>query len=440
MKQLYTSLLTGAALLVAGAVSAQSTGHGKVQGNGALSHQAVSAVFAGHSAHAGDARGTAPANDACSSVTPQTLASGGTLTFTGNNTGATIDGDYEVGSALEGTGFPSVWHAFTTTAACSNVRMAYCGSSDAFATNFWVVISSACPAGDATMIFNSFRNTVECANGTAVLYFDDLPAGTYYVPVLTDEAGGVAGAYSIEVTASACSAPPANDECAGAISVTPGSWCSPAYYSTEGATESLPGLLCNGATGSADDDVWFSFVATSADMSIGAIGTGDADTGFDGVVEYFSGTCGSLTSLGCADAGLSGSSEPEEIQATGLTVGNTYYVRVYDWYGGTLSDSFGFCVVNGGSINIGIEENATAGDWSIYPNPGTGVFNIQYNGANTATSIDVIDITGRVVYTERMSMAAGTNHAIDLSGMAAGNYNVRLTANGVRTEQRLAVK
>lgn len=34
----------------------------------------------------------------------------------------------------------------------------------------------------------------------------------------------------------------------------------------------------------------------------------------------------------------------------------------------------------------------------------------------------------------------GTNHTLDLTGLSAGNYNVRLTVNGVRTEQRLMVK
>jgi hypothetical protein len=209
-----------------------------------------------------------------------------------------------------------------------------------------------------------------------------------------------------------------------------------------GATESLPAIACNGFTGNANDDVWFSFVATNANMSIGVQGSddgdGDATTGYDAVVELFEGACPG-TSIGCADATLN--SEAEEIQASGLTVGNTYYVRTYHYYTAAPSlASFGICVVEGAGINIGIEENTAAADWSIYPNPGTGLFNIQYNGANTATSIEVIDITGRVVYTERTSMAAGSNHAIDLSGVAAGNYNVRLTANGVRTEQRLAVK
>ncbi|MFN6116018.1 MAG: hypothetical protein ACK46C_09065, partial [Flavobacteriales bacterium] len=63
-----------------------------------------------------------PANDQCNAVTPVSLAVGGSVNFTGDNTGA-LD--------TEGLGFASVWHAFTTTE-CTSLTLNYCGTSPAF--------------------------------------------------------------------------------------------------------------------------------------------------------------------------------------------------------------------------------------------------------------------------------------------------------------------
>src|SRR5688572_4147249 len=54
-------------------------------------------------------RGGGPSNDDCSGATAQALAVGGSLTFSGNNTGATVD------ISDGGTDYIFVWHAFTTT-------------------------------------------------------------------------------------------------------------------------------------------------------------------------------------------------------------------------------------------------------------------------------------------------------------------------------------
>ncbi|MCB0791964.1 MAG: T9SS type A sorting domain-containing protein [Flavobacteriales bacterium] len=434
MKDVYTSLLTGALLFPFGTILAQSG----MQKDGTLPLPCAHHVVA---QHAPALRGTAPVNDECGSVTPQSMPIGGSLTFTGNNTGATLTNDYEVGSQLEGLGHPSVWHAFTTND-CTNLTISYCGSDAGFAGNFWIVISTACPAGDASMVFNSSYNTTECPDGSPTIHYSALPAGTYYLPVLTDEANGVAGNYTIVASTTACAAPPANDECAGAIPVTPGSWCNFAYFTCDGGTESLAGLTCNGYTGNANDDVWFSFVATSSTMAIGAQGTDDGDgnnnTGYDAVIELFSGTCGSLTSMDCADATLG--SEPEEVVATGLNVGETYYVRVYDWYAGYPPiPTFGFCVVDGGSINLGLHDQGATLPWTIYPNPGTGAFDVLDMGLNGRVDVDVFDMTGRRIMASSFNATGSGQHHLDLGALAKGTYAVELTNSGVRTQQRLVI-
>ena len=432
MKNLYSTALLIAGALCAGSLFAQS----KTQPG---QHRMLTAV-PGASGHViTSARGTAPVNDACGSVTPQSLSVGGSLTFTGNNTGATIDGDYEAGSILEGAGFPSVWHAFTTTT-CADVVLSYCNSDAGFSSNYWIVITTACPAGDASIVFNSSNEQTTCPDGMGTITYTNLPAGTYYVPVLTDEANGVNGNYTIAVTATACIAPPANDDCSGAAVLTADTWCNAVTFGATSATESLAGIDCNGFTGDANDDIWFSFVATATDMTFGAIGTDDGDgdnsTGYDAVIEVFDG-CGG-TSLGCADATLS--CEAEEVALTGLTVGNTYYARVYHWFTATPSpNSVAVCVVEGGSINIGMEEKVVS-EWLLFPNPNEGQFSLTYLGASGNANIEARDVTGRIVFRTVQRVNTNTQVQVDLGDVLPGNYFVNLDVNGFTTNVRVAVK
>jgi hypothetical protein len=78
-----------------------------------------------------------------------------------------------------------------------------------------------------------------------------------------------------------------------------------------------------------DYDGWYTTVAdASGNISVYAtIVSGDP------VVGVYSGTCGSLTLLGCDDDG--GSGLDANINLTGLTAGQTLFIRVWDYAGGT---------------------------------------------------------------------------------------------------------
>ena len=154
-----------------------------------------------------------PPNDNCSDVTPTALAVGSTVEFTGNNEGATADGDYAPGSLLDGRG-PSVWLAFTTTE-CANVAISYCGSTAPFgAVYFWNVVSAQCPA-DQLVVTQDYNNSA-CADGQPTVNFAELAAGTYYYPVWSD-LGTSIGDYVISISATSCAAVgPPNDLCNGA--------------------------------------------------------------------------------------------------------------------------------------------------------------------------------------------------------------------------------
>lgn len=364
-----------------------------------------------------------PANDLCTNADHQDLGMNSTITFTGDNTGALN---------TEGLGAAQVWVSFTTTE-CANIAVDYCGTVG-FANGFTTLFSDCPPtAANAAASFNF----TDCADGNATILWELLPAGTYYYPVLTE--AGSEGPYTINVTSTPCPQSPFNDDCANPMVLVPGANCLQVGFTTAYATESIPPILCEGFTSGNAFDVWFSFVATSTDHTVGVFGPNEADA----VIEIFSGNCDGLVSLACADATFpqaAGEATTELLTQSGLTVGQTYYVRVYDWGHASPDHFFEICVTEGTSNNVSVDEIAASEAWTIFPNPSEGVFNLSYSGANGAANIDLLDVTGRVVRAERTSLSRGTVHTMSLAGLSAGTYTVRLTVNGERTDKRLIVR
>jgi gliding motility-associated-like protein len=126
------------------------------------------------------------------------------------------------------------------------------------------------------------------------------------------------------------------DDCQNALSINPTfTQCSLQAGSSGNGTQSL--ATCSGG-GNADDDVWYSFVANSTEMDI----TVSPTVGYDAVIQLFSGICGSLSSIQCQDDnGLNGL---EVLQATGLTISNTYFYRVFHYGVGSGTSTFQTCV------------------------------------------------------------------------------------------------
>lgn len=350
-----------------------------------------------------------PPNDQCSAVTPVALAVGSTLTLTGTRTGATTTNDGVPGSPLMTTaGATTVWEAFTTTA-CSNVTALFCGNAGA-PTTMWNFITPDCPS-DSAIYFSYANFGILCTNGQFGIQWFNLAPGTYYLPIYCTNAGG---AYSLELSAEACIPGPANDECAGVVPLAVNTTCVPTNASVANGTLSFAATECNASTGDANDDVWFSFVATGTDHTITVDGTsGDVDA----VVQLYDGACGALNVIGCADATFDG--EVEELEATGLVAGATYYVRVFHWYTAfALDPTFTICVT--GDIATGIAAPAPVSR-SVYPNPTEGI--VTVNGAQGATQLIVRDALGRAV---RSTGIQGGQVTEDLSALPAGSYTLEL--------------
>ncbi|SEQ22574.1 C-terminal domain of CHU protein family protein, partial [Flavobacterium urocaniciphilum] len=128
---------------------------------------------------------------------------------------------------------------------------------------------------------------------------------------------------------------PANDECAAAINVPVNNDlnCTVVTAGTiTGATNSgLPGSTCGGT---ADDDVWFSFTATS---SAHIINLNDIVGFTDLSHAVYSGTCGALTLMYCDINNFSYNNT--------YVAGQTYYLRVWTASStANLVSSFNVCI------------------------------------------------------------------------------------------------
>ncbi len=353
--------------------------------------------------------GVAPANDDCSDAVNTDITVGAApQMLSGDNTGATEDG---------GSGLVIVWHQITTVVP-ADVTVNYCVPGSVF-QNYLINMATQCP--------DILTNMLTGAYDSCSVTFECLPAGVYLIPVLVDPATTPVGAYSIELSAAPCAAPPSNDECAGAVPLTPAATCVPVAGTTTGATSNMGPIDCNHSTSPNANDVWYSFTATSESDSIIVEGIGQ----FDGVIEFFSGTCGNLFSLGCEDSTFpSSSSATERMYVTGLSIDSTYYIRLYDYAHLALGHNFNICVTMAEATGV-TEVSASA--FSLYPNPTEGNITISAADLDGKVLFELTDMTGRVVYTHQETMAAHQPVTLPLGGaLAQGTYLLRLTtANGI---------
>ncbi|KAF5051599.1 hypothetical protein DSECCO2_417310 [anaerobic digester metagenome] len=128
--------------------------------------------------------------------------------------------------------------------------------------------------------------------------------------------------------------PPANDECANAITLTPTMGCTYSTYTLVDATASAVSQPTCGSY-SNSPDVWFKFnIPASGNYVVDVAG----DANIDEVFGLYTGNCGGLTFLatpGCVDY-------PPTSVLTG-TPGSTVYIRVWDYSDGA-DGGFDICV------------------------------------------------------------------------------------------------
>src|SRR6185295_4439868 len=143
-----------------------------------------------------------PPNDDCSAAVPVVLVNGVPVTEFGDNTGATIDCGYYT--------MPTVWHAVTLPN-CMNLRVDYCGNTPGRFGDVWIILNPTCPLSCYGDIFANNYNSADCGDGNWTVNFTNLAAGTYYIPILSQESGyNTEGPYQVTFTGTDCPPPPVN--------------------------------------------------------------------------------------------------------------------------------------------------------------------------------------------------------------------------------------
>jgi hypothetical protein len=178
----------------------------------------------------------------------------------------------------------------------------------------WELRSSGAGGSGATGLVSSgnANTTTASTNG--------LTQQTSYILYVRSNCEGTTSSW---VSSVASTSPPPNNDCSDATPVTVNS--STTCTSTTSASSVAATQSSVGCTGSADDDVWFSFVALSTSHNI----TVTPGTMSDVVFQVYSGNCSGLSSLACIDETLSTSAETTTVSS--LTIGNTYYIRVHSY-------------------------------------------------------------------------------------------------------------
>lgn len=286
--------------------------------------------------------------------------------------------------------------------------------------------------------------------GTTSIAADYLtPGTTYFIRVFSTSALGPvspAGAgFDICVT-DPVSPVPSNDECAGAINLPVFNTCASGNNpgNMAGATPSAFPLPAP-CTGSSTYDVWYKFTqpaaTTNTTVTLGSLGTNFTGSG----IQIFSGTCGSLTSVICGSG--------TTINATGLTPGTVYYVRVFSNAGSPPNGNARFTVcafatgaplpVRFGNSYVNITRKTTGGvvqtgdvleiRMTINHTAGTmyGLRYVDNIPTNTTIATAPADAPIKIITNEGLTYKSYTQAAADdaatyLAAPPPGEYNIRM--------------
>ena len=264
----------------------------------------------------------APDNDDCSNAVPLTVNESLTCAAT---TAGTLTSATDSGEGDNGAGLPNddVWYTFVATAPTHIISLTNVLGTPTDLVH--EVMEGSCNGGLASLLIS------DADFSTAM---NLTPGNTYYVRVFSyRDTPAESTTFNICV-----GTPPEliNDECTDAIDLTvnPDFDCAVVTSGTlAGATDSGEGD--NGA-GTPSDDVWYTFTATSTSQRISLLDITGNTT--DLVHEVLEGSCGGgLTSISISD--------PNTTNLTGLTVGNTYYVRVFSYQtAASTSTNFNICI------------------------------------------------------------------------------------------------
>lgn len=267
-------------------------------------------------------------NDDCTGAISLTVGTDFTSgAITANNTGATTDGS---APSCNSDAVENVWFKVVVPQSGNLKIETNEASGSTFDDTVLNVYSGTCGA----------LNEIDCDDDGGSGYFSSIsltgqtPGTTLYINVWKYSDTTDSGEFQISAYDPI---PPANDNCSGAVPLTPGTdFASGATTVTNvGATTdgSLP--PCNS---DAVENVWFKVtVPQSGNLKIETQQVSGSDFD-DSVLSVYSGTCGSLTEVGCDED--SGDGYFSILTLTGQTPGSTLYINVWKYSSSTDNGEF----------------------------------------------------------------------------------------------------
>lgn len=343
-----------------------------------------------------------PANNECANaidIIPGTSCPSTTGTFSG----ATLNGPNPVCS---GSASQDVWYKFTATDSTHSISVAASGNTSLNPS--FQIFENSC---SGTQFLCENESTL-----TSEYYFDNnfIPGTTYYVRVLNASSSLV----SLDFTICIVKFPvPANNLCANAIELTPATTCTNTLGTFSGAMLNGPSPAC---PGSASQDVWYQFTATSTTMSINVVGVGT--TNLDAAIQIYEGGCNG-TLLICDNSSTINS---ENYAGTNFVVGTIYFVRILNAESSIVPYNFNICIVGPApspctpTISISSNQGTSicSGQQVIYSatitDGGTSpAYQWKRNGANVGTGLvtytSSVNNNGDIITCELTSNAACAN-------------------------------
>ena len=250
-----------------------------------------------------------PANDECADAV--TVLTNPDLTCTNFASGTIAWATPSPQSATDcaGSEDDDVWFEFVATSTTHTVNLNNVVGSTTF---LYHSIYSGTDCNALTLL--------NCATGTASSVGGLTIGDTYTVRVYSSTATG-GQTTTFDICVGTPPPPPANDECADAVNVPVNADLNCTLVTPGTIAWATASAETNSCFGTDDDDVWYSFVATSTTHTVNLNNVTGGTTDLYHAV--YSGSCGSFTSLVCSD--------PNNSIVGGLTIGDTYYIRVYSW-------------------------------------------------------------------------------------------------------------
>lgn len=311
-----------------------------------------------------------------------------------------------------------------TANTCTSPTVAFTRTSNCAAAPGFFVNANITNLGTATSltVTDNQSSPAQQVTATGNVQFGPYPNGTSVVLTVANNQDTNCVVTSPAQTQVAC--PPANDNCANAVTLTAGAdFATAAIVGTTLGATTVTGLTYACQTSRAED-VWYSVVVPASGTLTLETRTTTGTTMTDTVLSVFSGTCGSLVEVGCDDD--SGDDNFSKVTVTGQTPGATLYVGVWK-YGTDAANTGGFSIAaHDASLSTTSFDNAS---FKVYPNPVKNMLNLSYT--ENMSDVAVFNLLGQQVFSKKIN---ATESQIDMSALTSGTYLVKVHVdNQVKT-------